>query len=103
MNTATVEETKTNTRTQKSYNLILLNDDDHTVYYVVILCAKVFGFSKEKGVKVAEEVHHSERCVVYTGSLEVCELKQEQVHGFGHDPLVSYCKGSMSAIIEQTI
>ena len=103
MSTATIEETKTNTRTQRPYNLILLNDNDHSVHYVVALCAKVFGFHKEKGISVAEEVHHTGRCIVYTGSLEVCELKQEQVHEFGHDPLIPHCKGSMSAVIEQAI
>lgn len=101
MSTATVEETSTKTHKQRPYNLVLLNDDDHSVLYVVDLCSKLFGFSKEKGVQVAQEVHFNGRCIVFTGSLEVVELKQEQVHSFGSDPLVPHCKGSMTAEIEE--
>lgn len=34
--------------------------------------------------------------------LELAELKQEQIHAFGPDPLIPRCKGSMSAEIEST-
>ena len=100
-NTATIEETKTNVRTQRPHNVVLLNDDEHSVLYVVNLCSKVFGFNEAKGVEVAHEVHFTGRCIVYSGSLEVAELKQEQIHSFGADALVPHCKGSMTAIIEQ--
>jgi len=99
--TATIEQTSTNVRTQRPYNVVLLNDDDHSVSYVVNLCSKLFGFDEAKGVAVATEVHFTGRCIVFSGSLEVAELKQEQVHSFGADPLIPRCKGSMSAVIEQ--
>lgn len=101
MSTATVEKTESSTRVQRPHNVVLLNDDDHSVAYVVDMCSKVFGMSKQRGVKVAEEVHFTGRSIVFSGSLEVAELKQEQVHSFGPDARIPRCKGSMTAVIEQ--
>lgn len=101
MSTELLEEPASSTATQRPYNLVLLNDDDHSVDYVVRMCSAVFGFSEAKGIEVASEVHHAGRCIVFSGSLEVAELKQEQVHSFGPDPLVARCKGSMTAVIEK--
>jgi ATP-dependent Clp protease adaptor protein ClpS len=35
-----------------------------------------------------------------TTTLEHAELKRDQIHAFGNDPVVSECQGSMSATIE---
>lgn len=93
-------EKESKPKRQPPYNVILLNDDDHTVEYVVALCQKVFGYPLEKGVQIAAEVHVTKRCILWTGSLEVAELKQEQIHSLGKDELVDRCQGSMTAIIE---
>jgi len=85
---------------QPPYNVILMNDDDHTVEYVVTMCQKVFGYPVEKGLLIAKEVHEQGRAIVWTGTLELAELKQELIHGFGADPMISRCKGSMTAVIE---
>jgi ATP-dependent Clp protease adaptor protein ClpS len=102
MSTSTLESPETTVRTQRPHNVVLLNDDDHTVDYVVRMCSKVFGTDTARGIEIAQEVHFTGRCIVYSGSLEVAELKQEQVHSFGPDPLIPHCKGSMTAVIEQT-
>lgn len=94
------EQQETKTRRQPPYNVILLNDDDHSVDYVVELCKTIFGHPVEKGFKIAEEVHFKGRCIVWTGMLEVAELKQEQIHAFGPDKRIARCKGSMSAVLE---
>lgn len=88
------------TKKQPPYNVILMNDDDHTVQYVVVMCNEVFGFPSEKGMIIAKDVHEKGRAIVWTGSLEVAELKQELIHSFGADPLIVRCKGSMKAVIE---
>jgi len=103
MNTATIEETETIVKKQPPYNLILLNDDDHTESYVISMCMKLFGYSKTKGKNIALEVHNTGRSIIYTGSFEVVELKQEQVHSFGRDIFVMRCKGSMTAVIEKVV
>jgi ATP-dependent Clp protease adaptor protein ClpS len=94
----TREESKV--KRQPPYNVILLNDDDHTVDYVINMMQKLFGHPPEKGFAIAKEVHEKGRCIVATTTLEHAELKQEQIHAFGPDKLVARCKGSMSAEIE---
>lgn len=82
------------------FHVILLNDDDHTPQYVIEMLKVVFGYAEEKGQKFAKEVHEKKKAIVWTGSKELGELKQEQVHAFGPDKLVPRCKGSMTCILE---
>lgn len=87
-------------RQQPPYHVILMNDDDHSVQYVVHMMQKLFGYPPERGLEIAKEVHEKGRCIVWTGTLEVAELKQEQIHAFGPDPLIPRCKGSMTCVLE---
>lgn len=82
------------------YNLILLDDDEHTYEYVIELLAALFGHPTEKAYQLALEVDASGRAIVYSGPLEVAEFKQEQVHAYGADWRIPKCVGSMSAVIE---
>ena len=82
------------------YNVILRDDNDHTYEYVVEMLRKVFGHPEATAYLMAAEVDGTGRVIVWTGSLEVAELKQEQVHSFGADPRIPHCKGSMSADVE---
>jgi ATP-dependent Clp protease adaptor protein ClpS len=45
-------------------------------------------------------VHTKGRAIVLTTTKEHAELKRDQIHAFGPDPLLPRSKGSMSAIIE---
>jgi ATP-dependent Clp protease adaptor protein ClpS len=88
-------------RRQPPYHVILHNDDDHTFQYVITMMQQLFGYPREKGQQIADEVHNSGRAVVLTTSREHAELKRDQIHAFGPDPQSSRdCKGSMSASIE---
>lgn len=91
---------KTNNKRQPPYNVILMNDDEHSVQYVVTMCQKIFGHPVEKGLSIAKEVHEKGRAIVWTGTLELAELKQELIHGYGADPMISSCQGSMTAVLE---
>lgn len=82
------------------YNVVLLDDDDHSYDYVVFMLNKVFGHPPERGFELAEKVDANGRVVVMTTNLEVAEMKRDQVHSFGPDPLIPRCKGSMSATVE---
>src|SRR5215207_1470555 len=94
------EQTEQRTKRQPPYHVILLNDDDHTYQYVIHMLQVLFGHPPETGFKMAKEVDNNGRVVVDTTSLERAELKQDQIHGFGPDPLIERCKGSMTAVIE---
>ena len=94
------EQTDVRTKRQPPYHVILINDDDHTYQYVIHMLQTLFGHTPETGFKMAREVDTKGRVVVDTTSLERAELKREQIHAFGPDPLIPRCKGSMSAEIE---
>src|SRR6516162_1074468 len=94
------EKEEEKTKRQPPYNVILLNDDDHTFEYVIAMLQKLFGYPQEKGYQMAKEVHTTGRVIVMTTTLELAELKRDQIHAFGPDPLIERCKGSMSATIE---
>jgi ATP-dependent Clp protease adaptor protein ClpS len=100
MSTATLPEAKEKVGLLPPYHVVLRNDDDHTVDYVVEMMKALFGHPDHKGLRIAAQVHNNGRCVVWTGSKEVAEFKQEQIHSYGPDSRVPECKGSMTAEIE---
>lgn len=93
-------DTQQQTRRQPPYHVILLNDDDHTYEYVIVMLKDLFGYPVEKGYQLAREVDTRGRAIVCTTTLERAELKRDQIHAYGPDPRIPRCKGSMQAIIE---
>jgi ATP-dependent Clp protease adaptor protein ClpS len=91
---------KENVKRQPPYNVILLNDDDHSYDYVITMLQQLFGHPVEKGYLMAKEVDTTGRVIVLTTTREHAELKRDQIHAFGPDPLIPRCQGSMSATIE---
>ncbi|HOA53900.1 MAG TPA: ATP-dependent Clp protease adaptor ClpS [Thermogutta sp.] len=91
---------RTDTRHIPRYHVILWNDDDHTYEYVIKMLMQLFGHPFEKAYQMAKEVDLSGRCIVLTTTKEHAELKRDQIHAFGRDPLVAECRGSMTATIE---
>ncbi len=94
---------KERTQRQPPYNVILLNDDDHTYEYVIAMLQVLFGYPREKGFQMAKEVDSTGRVILLTTTKEHAELKQEQIHAFGPDPLLTRCQGSMTAVIEPAV
>ncbi len=82
------------------YHVVLWNDDDHTYEYVIRMLKALFGHTKEKALQMAKEDDTQGRCIVLTTTREHAELKRDQIHAFGRDPLVRGCAGSMTATIE---
>jgi ATP-dependent Clp protease adaptor protein ClpS len=93
-------EQEQKTQRQPPYNVILLNDDDHSYEYVIAMLKALFGHPIEKGYQLAKVVDTQGRAIVCTTSLERAELKRDQIHAYGPDPQIPRCKGSMSAEIE---
>lgn len=85
---------------QPRYHVVLWDDSEHTFHYVIHMCQTLFGFTLERGMAIAKQVHNDGRAILMTTTKEHAELKQEQIHAFGRDPLASRCSGSMSATIE---
>lgn len=82
------------------WNVVLLDDDQHTYEYVIDMVGRVFGFDPLRGYLVAREVDGTGRAIVFTAHRELAELKREQIMSFGADPLVASCQTSMRATIE---
>jgi ATP-dependent Clp protease adaptor protein ClpS len=85
---------------QPPYHVILLNDDDHSYEYVIAMLQQLFGHPVETGYLMAKEVDSTGRVIVLTTTKEHAELKRDQIHAFGPDPLIPRCQGAMSAEIE---
>ena len=94
------EETGQKTEGLPPFNVVLLDDNDHSYEYVIFMLKTLFGYPPEKGYKMALEVDSTGRVVVLTTHLEEAELKRDQIQTFGSDPLIPRCKGSMSAKVE---
>ena len=98
--TETRQQTDEQVTLLKPWNVILLDDDDHTYEYVIEMLRAVFGFTPERAYLHACEVDSMKRTILITTSREHAELKQEQVHAYGPDHRIPRCSGSMTAIIE---
>jgi ATP-dependent Clp protease adaptor protein ClpS len=94
------ERTGRRTEGLPPYNVVLLDDDDHSYEYVIFMLKSIFGHPPERGYELAREVDATGRVVVATTNLEQAELKRDQIQAFGPDPLIPRCKGSMSATVE---
>jgi ATP-dependent Clp protease adaptor protein ClpS len=84
----------------KPWNVVLLNDEEHTYEYVIQMMQKLFAHPIERAFKIAQAVDGDGRAVCLTTHKEHAEFKRDQILAFGRDPLMAECRGSMSAIIE---
>src|ERR1700730_8669170 len=73
---------ETRTRRIPPYNVILLNDDHHSMEFVVEVLCKVLGCALERANQFMMEAHQSGRAIIWTGTKEVAELKVEQMQPF---------------------
>jgi ATP-dependent Clp protease adaptor protein ClpS len=76
---------KVRTRKQPPYAVIVENDDFHTFDYVIEVLQKVFGYDLQKAFILTTQVHLAGQALVWSGSLELAELKRDQIRGFGPD------------------
>lgn len=87
-------------RRQPRYHVVLWDDAEHTFDYVILMLQHLFGHTFEQAMRLAKQVDSTGRAVCLTTTKEHAELKRDQIHAFGKDPLASKCAGSMSASIE---
>jgi ATP-dependent Clp protease adaptor protein ClpS len=82
------------------FNVVLLDDDDHTYDYVVEMLAKIFLLPAGIAFRHAVEVDTTGRTIVMTCELDQAEFGRDQIHSYGADPRMPKSKGSMRAIVE---
>ena len=96
------EQQKSETKQQEPalFNVVLLNDEEHTYDYVIEMLVNIFCLSSESAFRHAVEVDTAGRTIVLTCEREQAEFGRDQIHAYGADPRMPISKGSMSAIIE---
>ena len=81
------DKTKDHRRTKKQppYVVIVENDEYHTFPYVTEVLQRICGHNLSRAYELTCQVHFGGRAAVWTGSLEVAELKRDQIRGYGPD------------------
>lgn len=82
------------------YNILLLDDNEHTYEYVIEMLMKIFGHDAASAYTMACTVDAVGRVVVDTTHKERAEVKCDQIHSHGADWRLERSVGSMSAEIE---
>lgn len=77
---------ETQTRRQPPYAVVLHNDDFNSFGFVIEVLQKVFGYHFLKAFWLTVKVHFTKRGIIWSGTLEVAELKADQVRSCGPDP-----------------
>jgi ATP-dependent Clp protease adaptor protein ClpS len=82
------------------FNVVLLDDNHHTVDYVLEMLHKLFGYPSERSKLMIDEINSNGRVIVFTTHKEYAELKRDQIVTYGPDNRVKSSMGSMAAVIE---
>jgi ATP-dependent Clp protease adaptor protein ClpS len=90
----------TEERHERLYNVVLLDDDDHTYDYVIEMLCDTFCMTPTQAFQRAVEVDSTGRTIVMTCEHDAAEFGRQQIHSYGADPRMPRSKGSMSAVIE---
>ncbi len=75
----------TRPKPQPPYAVVVDNDDEHTFAYVIEVICRICGHSPQRAFELAETIHVNGRASVWSGMLEVAELKRDQIRGYGPD------------------
>jgi ATP-dependent Clp protease adaptor protein ClpS len=82
------------------WQVVLLDDDDHTYEYVVEMLMDIFGHPHSLAYRMACEVDIIKKVVVHVGPKTESERGCQRIRSYGADPRLSRSEGSMSALIE---
>jgi ATP-dependent Clp protease adaptor protein ClpS len=88
------------TRREKLYHVIILNDDEHSYEYVIEMLQTSVGLSQAQAVARTVEADTTGSSIVSTCSLEDAETKCDRIHGYGPDPRMPQSRGSVTALVE---
>lgn|SRR6185295_2142073 len=92
--------TTSDTRLEKLYHVIILNDDEHSYEYVIEMLQAVFRISSAAAIAHTIEADTTGSSIVVTCELEEAERKRDGVHAYGPDWRMPNCRGSVTALVE---
>jgi ATP-dependent Clp protease adaptor protein ClpS len=90
----------TSTEKERLYHVIILNDEEHTIDYVVEMLQAVTKMSASAALACTLEADSSGSCIVYTSGLEEAENKRDLIHAYGPDWRMPNSRGPVSALVE---
>jgi len=73
-------ETKSREKTEKPWQVVVLDDPVNLMDYVSRVLIQIFGFSKEKAQTLMIAVHQQGRAIVWNGGREKGEMYVNQLH-----------------------
>lgn len=98
--TKTIIETSEETALDNLWQVVLLDDDDHTYEYVIIMLMEIFGHPQDLAYQMTCEVDAVGRVIVDVTTREKAELGKRRILDYGPDPLLSRSRTSMNAVVE---
>jgi ATP-dependent Clp protease adaptor protein ClpS len=93
-------KTRTDTDQPVPWNVVLIDDDEHSYEYVMQMMQGLFAHPIERAFEIAKKVDEDGRAVCLTTHKEHAEFKRDQVIAFGPDKLMAQSKGPMTCVIE---
>ena len=94
-------------RTQRkelpTFNVVLLDDNDHTHDYVIDMLQRPLFARTSNRDGACEAVDLRGRAIVCTTHKERAELKRDQILAFGCDYRIPNCQASMRAVLEPAV
>jgi ATP-dependent Clp protease adaptor protein ClpS len=94
---------ETDSRLEKLYHVIILNDDEHSYEYVIEMLQSVFGISYADALARTMEADQTGSSIVATYGLEEAEARRDAVHAYGPDWRLPHSRGSVAAIVEPAV
>ena len=82
------------------FNVVLLDDNDHSYDYVIEMLQRLFIFTLDEAFRHAEEVDRRGRTIIITCEKPQAEFARDQILAYGADWRLDRSKGSMSAVVE---
>lgn len=79
---------QTRRKRQPPHAVVLHNDDVNGFDFVIAVLQKVFGYELQKALELTIAAHTSGRSIVWSGTLELAELKADQIVSCGPDPVM---------------
>lgn len=93
-------ETDILTDADSQWQVVLLDDDDHTYDYVIEMLVELFKHPVELAYQMACDVDKDKRVIVDVDIKERAQAGRDRILAYGPDPRMERSKGSMGAVIE---
>jgi len=91
---------ESSTKLEGLYHVIILNDDDHTIEYVVEMLQVAIGLSASDALARTLEADSTGSSVVRTCALSDAEKKRDLIHAYGPDWRLPRSRASVTALVE---